>query len=61
MARAKAYAKLNQPQKFGVRHRNRCRICGRARAFYRDFHLCRICLRNLSLRGEIPGVIKASW
>jgi small subunit ribosomal protein S14 len=61
MARAKAYAKLNQPQKFAVRHRNRCRICGRSRAFYRDFHLCRICLRNLVLRGEIPGVIKASW
>lgn len=47
--------------KFEVRRRNRCRRCGRARAFYRKFQLCRLCLRDLALQGEIPGVIKASW
>jgi small subunit ribosomal protein S14 len=61
MARAKAFAKLNRAPKFSVRHRNRCKVCGRARGYYRDFDLCRICMRNLSLKGEIPGVIKASW
>jgi small subunit ribosomal protein S14 len=44
-----------------VRHRNRSKVCGRPRGYYRKFELCRICLRLLALRGEIPGVIKASW
>lgn len=61
MARAQAYAKLNRPQKFSTRDKNRCKLCGRAHAYYRDFQMCRICLRNLALRGELPGVIKASW
>jgi small subunit ribosomal protein S14 len=47
--------------KFAVRQYTRCRRCGRARAVYRKFGLCRICFRELSLQGEIPGVIKASW
>jgi small subunit ribosomal protein S14 len=47
--------------KFKVRHYHRCPICGRSRAYMRRFDMCRICFRNLSLRGEIPGVIKASW
>jgi small subunit ribosomal protein S14 len=47
--------------KFAVRHRNRCKQCGRARAFYRKFELCRICFRQLALRGDVPGVIKSSW
>jgi len=49
------------PPKWRVRHRNRCKQCGRARAFLRKFDLCRICFRNLALRGDIPGVIKSSW
>jgi small subunit ribosomal protein S14 len=40
---------------------NRCNVCGRPRAFYKDFKLCRICLRELALKGELPGVTKASW
>ena len=44
-----------------VRIRNRCPVCGRGRAFMRKFRLCRICFRNLALRGDIPGVIKSSW
>lgn len=47
--------------KYKVRGYNRCLRCGRARAYYRKFGLCRICLRELALRGEIPGVVKASW
>jgi small subunit ribosomal protein S14 len=47
--------------KFTARHRNRCFRCGRPRGFYRKFHLCRICLRDLALRGELPGVTKSSW
>jgi len=52
--------KTSRP-KFRVRAYHRCRRCGRARAYYRDFGLCRICLRELALRGEIPGLVKASW
>jgi small subunit ribosomal protein S14 len=44
-----------------IRVRNRCRICGRARAVYRKFGICRICFRNLASDGLIPGVQKASW
>ena len=41
--------------------RNRCRLCGRPRGYMRRFDLCRICFRELALKGEIPGVRKASW
>ena len=61
MARASQFAKLNREPKFAVRHRNRCKVCGRGRGYYRKFELCRVCLRTFALRGEIPGVIKASW
>ncbi len=61
MGREKGLAKLNRPQKYSTRHPNRCEVCGRSRAYYRDFELCRICLRMFALRGELPGVIKASW
>ena len=61
MARAKEFAKLNRPQKFSTRHRNRCKLCGRPRAVYRKFGICRICFRNLASKGLIPGVKKASW
>jgi small subunit ribosomal protein S14 len=47
--------------KFAVRHRNRCKNCGRPRGFLRKFSLCRICFRKFALSGEIPGVTKASW
>jgi len=47
--------------KFKVRRVNRCKRCFRRRAFYRKFALCRLCFRELALRGEIPGVRKATW
>ncbi|MCP5050133.1 MAG: type Z 30S ribosomal protein S14 [bacterium] len=61
MAKKSTVAKALKPKKFKVRHRTRCRLCGRPRAVYRKFELCRLCFRELSLRGEVPGVIKASW
>ena len=53
--------KARRKPKFKVRHRNRCQVCGRPRGYMRKFALCRICFRNLSLQGYLPGVIKASW
>lgn len=44
-----------------IRIRVRCRLCGRARAVYRKFGLCRICFRDMANKGLIPGVMKASW
>ena len=44
-----------------IRIRLRCRLCGRPRAVYRKFGVCRICFRNLASDGLIPGVRKASW
>jgi small subunit ribosomal protein S14 len=50
-----------QRRKFEVRVRNRCQKCGRPRAFIRRFGLCRICFRELALKGMLPGVVKSSW
>lgn len=61
MAKKSLVVKCQREPKFKVRAYNRCRSCGRARAFIRKFQLCRICFRELASRGEIPGVIKASW
>jgi len=52
---------MHKEPKFKVRYRNRCKRCGRPRGYYRKFGLCRICLRELALQGQIPGVVKASW
>lgn len=46
---------------FTSRVHNRCRRCGRGRAYLRKFALCRICFRDLALEGHIPGVTKSSW
>jgi small subunit ribosomal protein S14 len=48
-------------RKYKVRERNRCKRCGRPRGYYRRFGLCRICLREMALKGEIPGLTKSSW
>lgn len=61
MAKTCLIVKANRAPKFKVRQHNRCTRCGRPRGFYRRFKICRICLRNLALKGELPGVIKASW
>jgi len=46
---------------FTTRRHNRCRLCGRPRGYLRKFGICRLCFRQLALRGEIPGVSKSSW
>ena len=61
MAKTSKIAAWRRTPKFQVRQRNRCKVCGRPRAFMRKFELCRICFRNLSLEGKVPGVIKSSW
>lgn len=53
--------KCNKPPKFKTRAYTRCTMCGRARAVYRKFGICRICLRERAHVGEIPGMRKASW
>ena len=61
MAKKCLIAKANRKPKFKVRGYSRCRKCGRPRAYIRKFGLCRICFRELALKGDIPGVVKASW
>ena len=53
--------KAKRTPKFSTRTVRRCQRCGRARAVYRKFKLCRICFRELAHEGKIPGVRKASW
>jgi len=53
--------KVKKKQKFRVRQYTRCEICGRARAVYQKFKVCRLCFRKLANEGKIPGVKKASW
>jgi len=61
MAKTSLIVKQARKPKFKVRKYNRCKLCGRPRGFMRRFQLCRICFRELALKGEIPGVVKASW
>ncbi len=61
MAKKSLRLKAKRAPKFKVRAYNRCPICGRPRAYYRRFDMCRICLRNLALQGKVPGVVKSSW
>jgi small subunit ribosomal protein S14 len=58
---AKTSDMVERKLKFQVRHRNRCKVCGRARAYLRKFELCRVCFRQRALNGELAGVTKASW
>ncbi|MFT5286002.1 MAG: small subunit ribosomal protein S14 [Planctomycetota bacterium] len=61
MAKTCLIMKQQRKPKFSSRAYTRCQICGRARAVYKKFGICRICLRERALRGEIPGMRKASW
>lgn len=61
MATTAKMAREDKKLKFDVRHRNRCKLCGRSRAFLRKFALCRLCFRELALKGEVAGVVKSSW
>ncbi|HZA26038.1 MAG TPA: type Z 30S ribosomal protein S14 [Actinomycetota bacterium] len=61
MAKKALIEKSRRRPKFGVRAYTRCRRCGRQRAVYRRFLVCRLCFRQLAHAGEIPGITKASW
>ena len=61
MAKKSLIAKAKREAKFSTRAYTRCTICGRPKGVYRKFGLCRICFRELALKGEIPGITKASW
>ena len=61
MAKKSIVEKWKRAPKFKVRAVRRCQRCGRARAVLRKFGLCRLCFRDLALRGHLPGVRKASW
>jgi small subunit ribosomal protein S14 len=58
---AKSIKDTKNAPKYAIRKRNRCQKCGRPRAYLRKFALCRLCFRELALRGEVAGVIKSSW
>ena len=60
-ASRKPGATVKMPPREQIRIKRRCKLCGRARAVYRKFGICRICFRNLASAGLIPGVQKASW
>lgn len=61
MAKVSMINKSRCIPKFKVRQHNRCPICGRPKAYYRKFEMCRICLRKYASAGQIPGVVKSSW
>ena len=61
MAKKSLVNKQQRTPRFKVRQYSRCRRCGRPRAVYRKFGLCRICLRDLAHQGQIPGMTKSSW
>jgi small subunit ribosomal protein S14 len=61
MAKKSLIIKSSRKAKFSSRDYTRCTFCGRARAVYRKFGICRICLRERAHLGQIPGMRKASW
>lgn len=61
MAKTCLIVKANRPPKFSTRGYTRCQICGRPRAVYRKFMLCRLCFRKMANNAELPGVRKSSW
>lgn len=60
MAKTSKINKANRKPKYPTRRENRCKICGRPRAYMRFFGVCRLCFRDLAHRGELPGVVKAN-
>ena len=61
MAKQALIQKSLKKPKFSTRAYSRCAVCGRPRAVYRNFGICRICFRKMALAGLLPGVTKASW
>ena len=61
MAKTALIVKAARKPKYKVRAYTRCQRCGRPKAVYRKFGLCRICLREMAHNGYIPGMTKSSW
>ena len=61
MAKTSMIVRANREPKYSTRAKNRCKLCGLPRAYMRHFALCRICFRQLALKGQLPGVKKSSW
>lgn len=61
MAKRSLIVKANRKPKFKTRTIRRCQRCGRPRAVIRYFGLCRLCFREMAVKGDLPGVTKASW
>lgn len=61
MAKKSNVVNLLKKQRYASRKHSRCNICGRGKAFMRKFGLCRICFRELAMKGELPGVTKSTW
>lgn len=61
MAKVSDIVKFKREQKYKVRSKNRCNLCGRSRGYMRRFGICRLCFRELALKGELPGVLKSTW
>ena len=61
MAKKSMIAKAKREPKFSTRKYSRCQRCGRPHSVYRKFGICRVCFRELALKGELPGIKKASW
>jgi small subunit ribosomal protein S14 len=61
MAKTSQRVRQARPQKYQTREYTRCRNCGRSRAVYKKFGICRICLREHAHQGFIPGMTKSSW
>jgi small subunit ribosomal protein S14 len=61
VAKKSLVVKQERDPKYKVRGYSRCRRCGRPRAVFRKFGLCRICLRELAHQGTVPGMTKSSW
>lgn len=61
MARKAMVEKWKKTKKYKTREYSRCKVCGRPHSVYREFGICRVCLRKMALEGKLPGVRKASW
>ena len=61
MAKEALRVKQARDAKYTTRAYHRCNRCGRSRAYFRTFGVCRICLRELAHQGVIPGMTKSSW
>jgi small subunit ribosomal protein S14 len=61
MAKKGKLERAKKTLKFAIRERKRCQICGNPRGYMGRFGICRKCFRELAHKGELPGVMKASW